>query len=128
MCHWWALARSRGDGVDNERVLGEWGVEMVLLGAADKSGTGRYVEDLLVGAGEVGPAIVSRIARWPGDDSVIAKAMRQAIPLVRQRDATVIVPGSTPRNRARCWRDAGADAARGPYFGPPCGITNCQIR
>jgi EAL domain-containing protein (putative c-di-GMP-specific phosphodiesterase class I) len=105
--------------VDNVGTLAALGVEVVLLGAAGGLGYLAYLEDLPVGAVEIAPEIVSRIAARPGHDSVVAQALRQAIPLVHSTGATVIVPGVDTAEQAQWWRDAGADAARGAYFGPP---------
>jgi EAL domain-containing protein (putative c-di-GMP-specific phosphodiesterase class I) len=113
------LARGHGDIVDNVGTLAALGVEVVLLGAAGGLGYLAYLEDLPVGAVEIAPEIVSRIAARPGHDSVVAQALRQAIPLVHSTGATVIVPGVDTAEQAQWWRDAGADAARGAYFGPP---------
>jgi diguanylate cyclase (GGDEF)-like protein/PAS domain S-box-containing protein len=113
-----SLARGRGDVVDNVGTLAALGVEVVLLGAAAGLGYLAYLEDLPVGAVEIAPEIVSRIAQRPGHDSVVAEALRQAIPLVHSTGATVIVPGVDTTEQAQWWRDAGADAARGAHFGP----------
>jgi EAL domain-containing protein (putative c-di-GMP-specific phosphodiesterase class I) len=104
--------------VDNVGTLAALGVEVVLLGAAAGLGYLAYLEDLPVGAVEIAPEIVSRIAQRPGHDSVVAEALRQAIPLVHSTGATVIVPGVDTTEQAQWWRDAGADAARGAHFGP----------
>jgi diguanylate cyclase (GGDEF)-like protein len=113
------LARGRGDVLDNVRVLAEIGVEVVLLGVGTGSDYLPYLEDLPVGAVEIAPEIVSRIAERPGDDSVVARALRQAIPLVHTAGATVIVAGVDTAEQAQWWRDAGADAARGAHFAAP---------
>jgi EAL domain-containing protein (putative c-di-GMP-specific phosphodiesterase class I) len=68
---------------------------------------------------EITPEIVARIAQRPGTDSVVAQALRQAIPLVHSTGATVIVPGVDTAEQAQWWLDAGADLARGAHFGPP---------
>lgn len=114
-----ALARGRGDVVDNVGVLADLGVEVVLLGAATGPGYMAYLEDLPVGAVEIATELVARIARRPGDDSVVARAVRDGIPLVHSVGATVIVPGVDTPEQAQWWRDAGADAAWGAHFGPP---------
>ncbi len=114
-----ALARGHGDVLDNVRVLAELGAEVVLLGAAASLEYLLYLEDLPVGAVEIDPGIVSRIAQRPGDDSVVARALRAAIPLVRSAGATLIVPGVDTAEQAQWWRDAGADAARGAHFSRP---------
>jgi EAL domain-containing protein (putative c-di-GMP-specific phosphodiesterase class I) len=72
-----------------------------------------------VGAVEIAPEIVARIARRPGDDSVVARAVRDAISLVHSTGATVIVPGVDTPEQAQWWRSAGADTAWGAHFGPP---------
>lgn len=113
------LARGRGDVVDNVGTLADLGVEVVLLGAAAGPGYLAYLEDLPVGAVQVAADIVARIARRPGDDSVVARAVRDAIPLVRSAGATVIVPGVDTVEQAQWWRDGGADTAWGAHFGPP---------
>lgn len=114
-----ALARGHGDVLDNVRVLAELGAEVVLLGAAASLEYLVYLEDLPLGAVEIDAGIASRIAERPGNDSVVARALRAAIPLVHSAGATVIVPGVDTAEQAQWWRDAGADAARGAYFGPP---------
>jgi EAL domain-containing protein (putative c-di-GMP-specific phosphodiesterase class I) len=78
-----------------------------------------FLEDLPVGAVEIAPEIVARIAQRPGADSLVAQELRQAIPLVHRAGATVIVPGVDTPEQAQWWRDTGADAARGAHFGPP---------
>lgn len=113
------LARGRGDVLDNVQVLAELGVEVVLLGAAVGAEYLAYLEDLPVRAIEIAPEIVSRIAQRPGNDSVVAHALRQAIPLVHAVGARVIIPGVTTAEQAQWWRDAGANAAWGAQFGPP---------
>jgi diguanylate cyclase (GGDEF)-like protein/PAS domain S-box-containing protein len=113
------LARGRGDVVNNVGVLTELGAEVVLLGAAAGPGCMAYLEDLPVGAVEIAPEIVARIARRPGDDSVVARAVRDAISLVHSTGATVIVPGVDTPEQAQWWRSAGADTAWGAHFGPP---------
>ncbi len=114
-----ALARGRGDVVDNVGTVAELGAEVVLLGAAAGPGYLAYLEDFPVGAVQIAPEIVARIARRPGDDSVVARAVRDAIPLVHSTGATVIVPGVDTPEQAQWWRSAGADTAWGAHFGPP---------
>ncbi|MGQ0716767.1 MAG: putative bifunctional diguanylate cyclase/phosphodiesterase [Pseudonocardiales bacterium] len=114
-----ALARGRGDVMDNVGVLADLGVEVVLLGAATGPGYMAYLEDLPVGAVEIATELVARIARRPGDDSVVARAIRDGIPLVHSAGATVIVPRVDTPEQAQWWRDARADAAWGAHFGPP---------
>lgn len=113
------LARGRGDVLDNVGVLAELGVEVVLLGAGAGSEYLTYLEDLPVSAVEIAAEIVSRIAQRPGNDSVVAQAVRQAIPLVHSAGATVLIPDVDTAQQAQWWRDAGADEARGAHFGPP---------
>jgi diguanylate cyclase (GGDEF)-like protein/PAS domain S-box-containing protein len=113
------LAHGRGDVLDNVRVLAELGVEVVLLGTGAGSDYLAYLEDLPVGAVEIAAEIASRIAQRAGNDSAVAKAVRQAIPLVHGVGATVMVAGVDTAEQAQWWRDAGADAARGAHFGPP---------
>jgi EAL domain-containing protein (putative c-di-GMP-specific phosphodiesterase class I) len=100
-------------------VLADLGMEVVLLGVATGPDYLAYLEDLQVGAVEIAPDIVARIAKRPGDDSVLARAIRHAIPLVHSTGATVIVPGVDAPEQARWWRTAGADTAWGAHFGPP---------
>ncbi|MGH3774754.1 MAG: putative bifunctional diguanylate cyclase/phosphodiesterase [Pseudonocardiaceae bacterium] len=114
-----ALARGRGDVVDNVGVLADLGVEVVLLGAASGPGYLAYLEDLPVGAVEIATEMVSRIAGRPGDDSLVARAVRDAIPLMHSAGATVIVPEVDTPEQAQWWRNAGADTAWGAHFGPP---------
>ncbi|HSL08560.1 MAG TPA: EAL domain-containing protein [Pseudonocardiaceae bacterium] len=114
-----ALARGHGDVVNNVDVLAGLGVEVVLLGAQAGPGYMAYLEDFPVGAVEIAPDTVARIARRPGDDSVVARAVREAIPLVHSVGATVIVPGVDTPEQVQWWRSAGADTARGAHFGPP---------
>ena len=114
-----ALTGARGDVVDNVGVLADLGVEVVLLGATAGPGYLAYLEDLPVGAVEIATELVVRIARRPGNDSVVARAVRDAIPLVHSAGATVIVPEVDTPEQAHWWRSAGADAAWGAHFGPP---------
>lgn len=113
-----ALAGGRGDVVDNVGTLAGLGAEVVLLGTAAGPGYLAYLEDFPVGAVEIAPDIVARIARRP-DDSVVARSVRDTIPLVHSTGATVIVPGVDTPEQAQWWRDAGADTAWGAHFGPP---------
>ncbi|MGQ0777615.1 MAG: putative bifunctional diguanylate cyclase/phosphodiesterase [Pseudonocardiales bacterium] len=114
------LAGERGDVVDNVHVLADLGAGVVLLGAAaGPVGYLAYLEDLPVVAVEIAPSTVARVARHPGDDSVVTHAVRQAIPLVHSVGATVIVPEVDTAAQTDWWRCAGADIARGVQFGPP---------
>ncbi|HET9258398.1 MAG TPA: EAL domain-containing protein [Pseudonocardiaceae bacterium] len=113
------LAGGRSDVVDNVRTLAELGAEVTLLGAGAGLEYMAFLDDLPVRAVEIAPQIVSRIAQRPGEDSLVARALRQAIPLVHSAGATMIVPGVDTPEQARWWRDAGADAARGAHFGLP---------
>jgi diguanylate cyclase (GGDEF)-like protein/PAS domain S-box-containing protein len=113
------LTGGRGNVVGNVSTLAELGVEVVLLGAAAGLGSMAFLEDLPVRAVEIAPEIVARIAQRPGNDSLVARELRQAIPLVHSVGATVIVPGVDTPEQLRWWRDAGADTARGAHFGPP---------
>ncbi|MEO7193509.1 MAG: EAL domain-containing protein [Pseudonocardiaceae bacterium] len=113
-----ALARGHGDVLDNVATLAELGAELVLIGAQADFGSLAYLEDLPVRAVELAPHIVTRIAR-AGDGSMLARAVRVGIPLVRGAGMSVIVPGVDTPEQARWWRDVGADTAFGAYFGPP---------
>ena len=114
-----ALARGHGDVEDNVRTLAELGTEIVLIGAQADHGYLTYLEDLPVSAVEIAPDIVARIARRSGNDSLVARAVREVISLVRSADVTVIVPGVDTAEQAQWWRSAGADVAWGTHFGPP---------
>lgn len=114
-----ALAGGRGDVLDNVGTLADLGAEVVLLGSAAGPRCMAYVEDLPVGAVEIAPDIVARIAQRPGEESVVARVVRDAIPLVHSVGATVIVPGVDTPEQAQWWRSAGADTAWGAHFGPP---------
>jgi diguanylate cyclase (GGDEF)-like protein/PAS domain S-box-containing protein len=119
-----ALARGGGDVVDDDvvdniGVLGDLGAEVVLLDAVASPGYLAHLEDLALRAVEIDSRTVSRIARRPGADSVVARAAREAIPLVHSTGRTVIVPGVNTPEQAQWWRGAEADWARGAHFGPP---------
>ncbi|MGH3823032.1 MAG: EAL domain-containing protein [Pseudonocardiaceae bacterium] len=114
-----ALTRRRGDVVDNVGTLVDLGAEIVMLGAAAGLGLLAYLEDFPLSAIELYPDIVARIAARPGGKSVVAQALCVAIPLVHSTGATVIVPGVNTPEQAQWWRSAGADSARGAYFGAP---------
>ncbi len=114
-----ALTRNQGDVVDNVHVLAGLGAGVVLLGAAAGPGHTAYLEDLPVTAVEIAPQMVERVAERPEDDSVVARAIRSAIPLVHSVGATVITPDVDTVVQADWWRRAGADAARGVHFSPP---------
>lgn len=113
-----ALTRDHGDVSDNVRTLAELGTAMVLIGVPADHGYLVYVEDLPVSAVEIAPDIVARIARPSGNDSLVARAVRQIISLVHSADVTVIVPGVDTPEQAHWWRSAGADIAWGTHFGP----------
>ncbi|HEX2298168.1 MAG TPA: EAL domain-containing protein, partial [Pseudonocardiaceae bacterium] len=112
-----ALSRDRGDVVDNVHVLADLGARVVLLGAAAGPGYMVYLEDLPVAAVEIAPQMVSRLAQPSGAESLVARAVRQAVPLVHDVGALVIVPGIDTADQAGWWRDTGADAARGTHIG-----------
>jgi EAL domain-containing protein (putative c-di-GMP-specific phosphodiesterase class I) len=114
-----ALAHDHGDVLDNVGTLAELGTATVLIGAPADHGYLAYLEDLPVSAVEIAPAIVARIARRSGNDSLVARAVREIISLVHSADVTVIVPGVDTSEQAQWWRSAGADAAWGNHFGPP---------
>ena len=65
------------------------------------------------------PNIVTRITQRPGDDSVVAQAVRQNIQLVHSVGPPVTVPRVNTPEQAQWWRSAGADTARGAHFGAP---------
>lgn len=113
-----ALAHDH-DVVNNVGTLAELGTAIVLIGVPADHGYLAYLEDLPVSAVEIAPAIVARIARRPGNDSLIARAVREIISLVHSADVTVIVPGVDTSEQAQWWRSAGADVAWGTHFGPP---------
>ncbi|MGH3772542.1 MAG: putative bifunctional diguanylate cyclase/phosphodiesterase [Pseudonocardiaceae bacterium] len=113
-----ALASGRGDVLDNVGTLAQLGADVVLLGAQGDYGSLAYLEDLPVRAVQLAPDIVARITR-AGDSSVVARAVRVGVPLVRGAGVTVIVPGVDTPEQARWWRDVGADIASGAHFGPP---------
>ncbi|MGA9310249.1 MAG: EAL domain-containing protein [Pseudonocardiaceae bacterium] len=114
-----ALTRGHGDVVDNVRTLAELGIKIVLIGAQADHGYLAYLEDLPVGAMEIAADIVARIAGQSGNDSLVARAVREVISLVRSADVTVIVPGVDTPEQAQWWRNAGAHVAWGTHFGPP---------
>jgi EAL domain-containing protein (putative c-di-GMP-specific phosphodiesterase class I) len=113
-----ALARNRGDVVNNVITLAELGAEIVLIGAQADFGSLSYVEDLPVGAVELAPEIVGRIVR-AGDGSMVARALHLGIPLLHDAGLTVMIPGVDTEEQARWWCDVGADIAFGAHFGPP---------
>jgi diguanylate cyclase (GGDEF)-like protein/PAS domain S-box-containing protein len=120
-----ALTRRRGDLVDNVGVLKQLGAEIVMVGAAAGLGHMIYLEDFPLGAIELPPDIVARIAARPGKESVVAQALRHAIPLVHSAGATVIVAGIDTLEQVKWWLSAGADSARGAYFGAP--VQACEL-
>ncbi|MFL6148485.1 MAG: EAL domain-containing protein [Pseudonocardiaceae bacterium] len=84
------------------------------------AGHGFSLEDLPVGAVEIAPDIVVRIAGGSGNNSLVARAIREIISLVRSADVTVIVPGVDTPEQAQWWRKAGADAGLGTHSALPC--------
>lgn len=114
-----ALSQERGDVLDNVHVLADLGVDVMLLGAAAGPGYLAYLEDLPVAGVEIAPQMVGRLTQRPGDDSVVAHAVRQIIPLMHSVGATVTVPEMDTPAQVDWWRCAGADAAHGARFGPP---------
>jgi diguanylate cyclase (GGDEF)-like protein/PAS domain S-box-containing protein len=114
-----ALAQGHGDVVDNVTTLAELGTKVILTGAPADHGYLAYLEDLPVGAVEIAPDIVARTARRPGNDSLVTRAVREIISLVRSAGVTVIVPGVDTPEQAQWWRSAGANMAWGAHFGPP---------
>lgn len=114
-----AMVRGRGDVLDNVGVLAELGIELVMLCNAAGPEYLAYLEDLPLRGVEISPEVVARIAARPGEDSIVAQAIRSTIPLIHSTGATVIVPGIDTPEQAQWWRAAGADSARGAYFSPP---------
>ena len=113
-----ALSRGHGDVVDNVQTLAELGTQIALVGVPADHGYLAYLEDLPVNAMEIAPDIVARIARRPGNDSLVTRAIPEIISLVHSADVTVIVPEVNTFEQAGWWRNAGADAAWGTHFGP----------
>lgn len=113
-----SLSRDRGETVDNVQVLADLRAGVVLLGAAAGPGYLAYLEDLPVAAVEIAPQTVRRLAT-AADDSVVAQAVRQSVPLVHSLGVSVTVPDVDTAEQAQWWRAAGADAARGAHFGQP---------
>jgi diguanylate cyclase (GGDEF)-like protein/PAS domain S-box-containing protein len=117
-----ALVHGRGDVLNNVSVLGELGIEMVMLCNAAGPEYLAYLEDLPLRGVEIFPEVVTRIADRSRADSVVAQALRQSIPLMHSTGVTAIVPGVDTPEQATWWRSTGADYARGTYFSPPvCG-------
>lgn len=114
-----ALVRGHGDVLDNVSTVAQLGTEVALIGVPVDHGYLAYLEDLLIGAVEIGPDIVARVAARPGNDSLVARAAREVISLVHSAGVRVIVPGVNTAEQARWWRSAGADTAWGAHFGPP---------
>jgi diguanylate cyclase (GGDEF)-like protein/PAS domain S-box-containing protein len=114
-----ALINRRGDVLESVGVLAELGIEMVMLCNAAGAEYLGLLEDLPLRAVEISPEVVARIAARPGEDSVVALALRQSIPLMHSTGATVMVPGIDTPEQAKWWRNAGANLGRGKYFGTP---------
>jgi EAL domain-containing protein (putative c-di-GMP-specific phosphodiesterase class I) len=68
---------------------------------------------------EIAPDIVARIAQRSGNDSLVARAVKEIISVVHSTDVTVIVPGVNTSQQAQWWRSARADVAWGTHFGLP---------
>jgi diguanylate cyclase (GGDEF)-like protein/PAS domain S-box-containing protein len=114
-----ALARGHGDVADNVRTLAELGIHIVLVGVSTDYGFLTYLEDLSVTAVEIAPDIVARIAHRSGNDSLVARAVKEIISLLRSADITVIVPGLNTCQQTQWWYSAGAHLAWGTYFNYP---------
>ena len=114
-----ALARGHGDVADNVRTLAELGAQIMLVGVPADHGFLAYLEDLPVSTVEIAPDIVARIAQRSGNDSLVARAVKEIISVVHSADVTVIVPGVNTSQQAQWWRSARADVAWGTHFGLP---------
>ncbi|GAA4418949.1 diguanylate cyclase [Actinokineospora soli] len=108
-----------GPAAENIGVLAELGVRVVLtdFGAGDLS----CAADLPIAAVRASTAIATRIASdlADGTPSLVSDTVCAAVPLLRRRGASVIVPGLTDPSTARWWTDAGADLGHGPLYGQP---------
>lgn len=114
-----ALARGHGDVADNVRTLAELGIRIVLVDVPADHGFLAYLEDLPVGAVEIAPDIVARVAQRPSTDSLVVRAVQQIIAVVHSADVTVVVPAVCTDEQVQWWRSAGADVAWGTHIGLP---------
>jgi EAL domain-containing protein (putative c-di-GMP-specific phosphodiesterase class I) len=114
-----ALARGHGDVADNVRTLAELGIRIVLVDVPADHGFLAYLEDLPVGAVEIAPDIVARVAQRPSTDSLVVRAVQQIIAVMHSADVTVVVPAVCTDEQVQWWRSAGADVAWGTHIGLP---------
>ncbi|GGM33656.1 signal transduction protein [Longimycelium tulufanense] len=109
-----ALRDEQGEARDNLQVLAATGVNTYLHGFGLGYEDLACMEDLPARAVEIAPDLVQRLARNPG--TVVERAVRDLVPLVREHGAGVLVDGIETEQQAEWWTRLGVDALRGPLF------------
>ncbi|MCK2237470.1 MULTISPECIES: EAL domain-containing protein [unclassified Crossiella] len=113
-----ALLNPATEAAENLRLLAAAGVRTELLEFSATAADLTCLEDLPVRAVRVARALVDRQAHRTGQDSLVARALRELLRLVRETGVTVFVTGVEHEAQADWWQSVGVDAARGGHFGP----------
>lgn len=112
-----ALSTEQGEAAENLQILTDLGVAIAMLGCSG-AGAVAHLEDLPVGAVELAPQIVQRVA-VRGCGSAVARSVPSLVEQLHDGGVTVMVRGLDTRDQAEWWRSAGADVGQGAFFAPP---------
>ncbi|ONI81360.1 GGDEF domain-containing protein [Actinosynnema sp. ALI-1.44] len=107
------LLADKGEAMDNMKLLADNGVQTVAVDFGGTSGDMVCVEDLPLRAVRIAPWLT---AREPVSGSPVTHSLLDMSSLVHLSGAQVIVDGVYSEERARWWRNAGADFAQGALF------------
>ncbi|MGX7826662.1 EAL domain-containing protein [Actinokineospora sp. 24-640] len=116
-----AAAFPDGPGADNAAVLADLGARVVLTEMGRGVGDLACIAELPVHSVRVNEQVANRIAAdiQAGESTLITKAVRASIPLIRKEGVSVIIPAISTARVAQWWTEAGADLAQGPLYGTP---------
>lgn len=113
-----AVLNPAGEAAENLRLLATAGVRLELLDFGATPADLTCLEDLPVRAVRLAGWLVDRRPHRSGPDTLVARALRQLLQLVREHGVAVRVNGMEQPEQARWWREAGVETARGGHFGP----------
>ncbi|WP_309112998.1 diguanylate cyclase domain-containing protein [Saccharothrix sp.] len=102
---------------DNAEVLREMGISLALSGFNGGQAELSLLGELPVDALVLAPSVVSRLA--VEEESLPHKAIGLMVRTIRASGYTVYVPDVPTTALANWWAETGADAAFGPFSGPP---------
>ncbi|HEY0638987.1 MAG TPA: EAL domain-containing protein [Pseudonocardiaceae bacterium] len=112
------LGADTGDAMDNARTLVGTGLGVALTecgGATDLP----HLERLPITAVRLAEPLLRHLGPVPHAASLVARAVRELVPLAASRGAEVVVGGIQTRAQADWWRDVGAHVGHGPSYGRP---------